>query len=169
MRSSVLLFVAMAVPGVAEPLPGQPGPPAGQESQVSAEQNPFVGLWKATLSKSKRDPNHQFEEATLQFAVAGDTVTLTHGGINASGHRESGVTTLQADGKEHPLPAAPGVVLVTRWVGSHVLDTVSRKDGQAAGHGVYEVSTDGHTLTATVSGTDASGTEFEQVIVFDRE
>jgi hypothetical protein len=37
------------------------------------------------------------------------------------------------------------------------------------GEGSYEVSPDGTTLTATVSGTDASGGRFEQVIVFDRK
>ena len=46
--------------------------------------------------------------ATLGFAVAGDVVTLTHAGIKGSGHEESGVTILQADGREHPLPRAPG-------------------------------------------------------------
>lgn len=34
---------------------------------------------------------------------------------------------------------------------------------------LYQVSADGKTLTATVSGTDVSGTDFEQVIVFDRK
>ena len=36
------------------------------------------------------------------------------------------------------------------------------------GSGSYEVSGDGMTLTATVAGTDAAGSRFEQVIVFDR-
>lgn len=136
---------------------------------MAVEQSPFVGKWTANVSESKRDPNHLFESATLEFAVDGDTVTLTHGGINASGHQESGVTTLRADGTEQVLPQAPGVVVITRWMGPRVLDTVARKGDATAGHGVYEVSADGKTLTATVSGTDASGTDFEQVIVFDRE
>jgi hypothetical protein len=101
--------------------------------------------------------------------VVGDTVTLTHGGVNASGHQESGVTTLQADGKEHTMAKAPGMVVITRWVGSRTLDMVARKGDETVSRGLYEVSVDNKTLTATVSGTDASGTDFEQVIVFDRE
>lgn len=169
MRCAKLLFALIAVPGVAEPPLRQPTTIPSQESGVSAEESPFVGSWKANLSQSKRDPNHQFESATLEFAVAEDTVTITHGGIDASGQQESGVTELQADGKEHPFPGVPGIVHVTRWVGKHVLETVGKKGDQVTGRGVYEVSRDGKTLTATVSGTDASGTEFEQVIVFDRE
>ena len=37
------------------------------------------------------------------------------------------------------------------------------------GRATYEVSEDGQMLTATVSGVDASGNVFDQVIVFDRE
>ena len=36
------------------------------------------------------------------------------------------------------------------------------------GSGVYEVSDDGGTLTARLSGIDATGRRFEQAIVFDR-
>jgi hypothetical protein len=79
------------------------------------------------------------------------------------------VTTLQADGEEHEIPEAPGMLVVTRWHGPRVLESVATKDGEPAGRGVYEVSADGTTLTATVAGTDASGRAFQQVIVFDRE
>jgi len=48
-----------------------------------------------------------------------------------------------------------------------VLETVAKKDGHVVGHGKYEVSLDGATLTATVAGTDGAGKAFEQVIVFD--
>ena len=37
------------------------------------------------------------------------------------------------------------------------------------GRATYEVSEDNRMLTATVSGVDASGKVFDQVIVFDRE
>ncbi len=170
MRSAVLLFAVVAAPGLAEPLHAQATTPPSQNSQVAAaKQSPFVGTWVANLSKSKQHPNHQFKSATLQFVVNGDTVTLTQGGVNASGQEESGTITLQADGKERPIPQAPGVVSVVRWVGSHLLETVGKKDGQIVGRGTYEVSADGKTLTATVSGTDGSGAAFDQVIVFDRK
>lgn len=61
-----------------------------------------------------------------------------------------------------------GVVVVTTWEGTHVLVTEGKKDGGVVGRGTYAVSEDGHTLTATVTGTDGAGRAFEQVIVFDR-
>ena len=169
MRCAVLLVTVVAVLGLTGPLHAQATAPPAQNSEVVAKQSPFVGNWVANLSKSKQHPNHQFKSATLQFAVQGDTVMLTQGGVNASGQEESGTITLQADGKEYPIPQAPGVVSVVRWVGSNVLETIGKKDGQIVGRGTYQVSADGKTLTAIVSGTDASGAAFDQVIVFDRK
>lgn len=129
----------------------------------------FVGSWIANIEKSRRHANHQFESATLTFDVAGDVVTLTHAGVNASGKQESGTTVLRSDGQDHPVsPLAPGVVAATRWRDANVLETIARKDGQVVGEGTYEVSRDGTTLTATVAGIDGKGSRFEQVIVFDR-
>ena len=129
----------------------------------------FVGTWIANIEKSRRHANHQFHGATLSFAVSGDAVTLTHGGVNAAGTQESGTTVLCSDGQDHPAsPLAPGVFVATRWRDAHVLETLAKKDGQVIGDGRYEVSADGQTLTATVAGIDGAGARFEQVIVFDR-
>ncbi len=97
-------------------------------------------------------------------------MSLTQEGTNAEGNHESSTTELHPDGKEHPVSAeAPGVVMVTRWVTSHALDTLAKKDGEVIGYGTYEVSSDGSTLTAKVWGTDATGERFDQVIVCDGE
>ena len=130
--------------------------------------NPFIGTWTANIEKSRRHANHQFQSATLTFEMNGEAVSMTHAGVNMAGKHESGTQVLRADGQEHPIPEAPGVMVVTRWVGSHVLETEGLKDGQYIGKGTYAVSEDGRTLTATVAGTDGAGAKFEQVIVFDR-
>jgi len=131
--------------------------------------DPFTGGWAANLSKSRRHANHQFASATMNFEVTGDVVSLTYVGINAAGKQESNRMLLHADGLEHPLPEAPGVVVVSQWVSTHRIDTQARKGDNVLGHATYEVSSDGSLLTATVSGIDASGTSIEQVIVFDRQ
>ena len=132
--------------------------------------HPFLGTWIANLEKSRRHANHQFQSATLTFDISGDVVSITHGGVNMSGKAESGKTVLHADGIEHAVsPQAPGVVAATRWIGTSVLATEASKDGRSVGRATYAVSDDGNTLTATVSGIDAAGKAFDQVIVFDRE
>jgi hypothetical protein len=128
----------------------------------------LTGSWIANIEKSRRDPGHQFSRATMRFAVDEDRVTLTYGGINASGRDEHGSQTFVADGVEHPVQEAAGCVATTT-INPGSLRLVATRDGEILGQSVYTVSEDGRTLTATVSGVDASGRHFEQVIVFDRE
>jgi hypothetical protein len=129
----------------------------------------YVGKWKANLSKSQRDPNHQFQSLALRCEISDDALWLSFTGINMSGKEESVMLKLHPDGKERPVAEAPGIVEVSRWVGSHTLESVAKKDGKVIGESRYEVSSDGKTLTSKVKGTDAKGRQFEQVIVFDRE
>ena len=121
--------------------------------------NPFVGKWIANLSKSKRHPSNQFQSAILEFAVAGDIVTITDIVVDAEGHEAHGKNTILADDNEHPSEERDGYVLMARWRGPHVLETEAKKNGQKVGWGRYEVSDDGKTLT--ISGD-------EQMIVLDR-
>jgi len=130
--------------------------------------HPLTGSWIANIEESRRDPNHQFSRATMHFAVDGDRVTLTFGGINASGREEHGSQTFLADGKEHPVPQAAGYVASTT-IDQQSLRSAAIKDGQIVGQALYAVSDDGMKMTASVSGIDASGRNFDQIIVFDRE
>jgi hypothetical protein len=127
----------------------------------------LAGTWTANLHKSQRDANHQFSEATMQFEVSARQVTLVYSGINQAGRRESATTIFEVDGREHPAPGAPDIMTIARWR-DRVLETVATRNGVEIGRGSYEPSEDGMTLTATVTGTDARGRRFAQVIVFDR-
>jgi hypothetical protein len=129
--------------------------------------HPLHGTWIANLSKSTRHANHQFQNATMRFDVGTDTVVLSYEGVNASGKDESSTQTIHTDGQEHPVPGAPGIVVIST-LEPRRLESSARKDGVALGRGTYEVDEEGRTLTATVSGVDASGKPFDQVIVFDR-
>ena len=131
--------------------------------------DPFTGTWVANVAKSRRHKNHQFQSAFLRFEVNGAAISLTQGGVNMSGKQEQSTLALQADGQEYAVsPQAQGVVVITSWLGPNVLETIGKRGADVLGRGTYEVSADGKTLTATVSGIDAAGAAFDQVIVFDR-
>lgn len=121
--------------------------------------NPFLGKWQANLSKSRRHPANQFQSATIEFAVASDAVTITDVVVDESGHEITVKNMILVDGTEHASENSNGYVLVAKWNGPRVIETVAKKDGQVAGWGKYEVSEDGKTLTIT--GDD-------QMIVLDR-
>jgi len=141
--------------------------PSGAQS--AAADSPFAGRWVANLERSERHENHQFGSAVLEIAVEGDTVTLAFGGQNASGNQESGEVVFEADGREHTVPGQPGGTGSAEWSGQRRLRTLASREGEIIGEGVYEVSADGTTLTATISAIDASGRHVDQVIVFDRQ
>jgi hypothetical protein len=130
-----------------------------QHPVVPEQANPFVGKWTANLAKSRRHPGNQFQSATLQFSIVGDTVTIIDVVIDDTGREIHGENTILVDGNEHASEERNGYVLMASWHGSHVLETVAKKDGQVVGWGKYEVSDDGKTLT--ISGD-------EQMIVLDR-
>lgn len=135
----------------------------------SQQKNPLSGAWQANISKSTRHPNHLFKSIALRFEVSEDVVSMTFNGVNMSDVEETGTFKFHPDGKEHPVPGAPGVVELSRWAGPRILETVAKQDGKVVGHSSYEVSEDGKTLTAKISGSDAGGLEFEQIIVCDRQ
>ena len=127
----------------------------------------LIGTWIANIAKSSRHENHQFASATMHFAIVDDEVRVSYEGVNASGKVERSEQVLHADGLPHDHPLAPGIV-VTSSLGPRGFETIATKDGATMGHGSYDVSEDGNTMTATVRGIDGRGNGFEQVIVFDR-
>lgn len=130
-----------------------------RSEEAEERRSPFVGTWTANLSKSRQHALNQFQMATLDFDVVGDTVTIRDIVVDASGHEERTSNTLQADGKEHQTGRGDKHTLLARWIGSHVIEAVVSKDGQVEGRVRYEVSADGSSLTIS---TDS------QVIVCDR-
>jgi hypothetical protein len=148
----VLMFGALPLSVVAQPAAGP-------------SQHPFVGHWKADLSKSE-PVDSQIQGISLEVAIVADTVSFALKVIDASGQEVGlGTTTFQTDGKEHPHDdLTPGTVVVAKWNGSDILETVqTRKDGQVV-RVTYEISSNRRTLTTRTS--DNLG---KQVIVFDRQ
>lgn len=109
--------------------------------------SPFAGRWIADVERSTRHPAIQSQRAVIEFAVADDILTLRHGYVDESGDRQSGESRIQVDGKART--AENGYALKAEWRGPRSFETVATKDGQIVGHGKYEISEDGSTMTIT--------------------
>jgi len=110
--------------------------------------SPFTGRWIADVERSTRHPANQFQRAVMEFSVADDhTVTIRHGYVDESGERQHGESRIQVDGKERT--GDNGYSLKATWRTPRVLETVAAKDGKVVGHGTYEISEDGETMTIT--------------------
>jgi len=126
---------------------------------TSEKKSPFAGKWTANLAKSKRHPANPFQSATMEFEVVDDVVTIHDVVVDASGREERGKNVIQVDGNEYSSENGSGYVLIARWRGPNIIETLAKKDGQIVGWGTYEVSNDGKTLT--ISGD-------QQMVVLDR-
>jgi hypothetical protein len=74
------------------------------------------------------------------------------------------------DGKEHPVPDFPGLIAVTTCQDPHTLTSEARReDGSVVGGGMFVVSADGKSLTATNFGYDTQLRQFKQRTVWDRQ
>jgi hypothetical protein len=81
----------------------------------------------------------------MHVEVDGNRVSITDIVVDAEGRSERRVNTFEADGVEHP--SVNGYSLTVSWRGSRAIETLGRKDGDVIGHGTYEVSPDGMTMT----------------------
>jgi hypothetical protein len=131
--------------------------------------DPFTGNWTLNREKSNFDPNHRPRVATMRWERTADGYHM-----RAEGQKDDGQTVIDQasfvlDGQERPVPTAPGFTASSERPDSHTLRAIGRKDGKIVGEGMYAVSQDGSTLTATVRGIDAQHRPFQTVVVWDRQ
>ena len=121
--------------------------------------NVLAGVWTANLAKSRRHPANPFQRATIEFAIAGDVVTITDVFVDDAGREERGTNTVHADGVERI--AEYGYAVTAAWRGPRRLEVIVKKSEDIVGRATYDVSSDGQVLTTS----DLTG---EQVIVLNR-
>lgn len=131
--------------------------------------DPFTGNWTLNREKSNFDPNHRPRAATMRCERTIDGYHMRAEGQKDDGQTVIDQTTFVLDGCEHPVPAAPGFTASSEQPDPHTLRAVGRKDGEVVGEGIYTISADGRTMTATVRGVDVRHRPFQTVVVWDRQ
>jgi len=133
--------------------------------------DPFVGKWVLNTAQSQFDRNHQPSAGVMAFELdpAGQYV-MTAEGVDGNGRRVvERPQRMIPDGRDYPVPDFAGLVAKTVRVDARTLRAECRRqDGSLVGHGVFAVSADGRSLTATNSGFDSQLREFTQRTIWDR-
>ena len=133
--------------------------------------DPIVGTWTLNPGKSEFDPNHRPTQATMEWGVEADgRYVLRAEGVNAKGENVAERPQhFIPDGKPHPVPDLPGLTIVSsRPDPNTIRGEVRREDGSLVGEGLFVVSADGKSLTATNSGVDSQLRPFRQSTAWDR-
>jgi hypothetical protein len=131
--------------------------------------DPFTGNWILNREKSNFDVNHAPRIATMVWERTTDGYRMRAEGENEDGQTVVDQTAFILDCQEHPLAHAPDYTAFSEQIDSHTLRSIGLKDGKVVGEGLYAVSEDGLTLTATVRGVDAQNRPFQTLIVWDRQ
>lgn len=154
-----LVFAAIAVLAVAFTVSGQ-------------SSDPWAGTWKVNLAKSKYMPGPApTQAATVKMEASENGLKTAIDGVNAQGQATHTVTTGKFDGKDYPTEgaSAPNSTQTLKRIDDHTFQTVGKVDGKVTVTTMVAISSDGKTLTATQTGTDAQGQTVANVIVADKQ
>jgi len=161
-RRATLMLTGMTLLGLAF---------AASPQVALAQSDPFDGIWQLNLAKSKlTNPAAGAKSLTLYYRGEGQNRRATAVGIDAQGNPFSLVYIHIYDGQPHPTTGSSiyDASAYTR-VDAHTINTIRTKAGKLVGTETIVVSQDGKTRTTTVEGTDASGREYNDVLVFDKQ
>ena len=117
----------------------------------------LAGTWRVNLAKSQQSPANLFRDATLQFTVAGGSVTIADVVMDENGRTSRNTNTLVVDGVAHGQQY--GYSVMSRWMTPRHLRAAMTKDGEARGHVDYVVAADGRTMTLATA---------DSLILFER-
>jgi hypothetical protein len=135
---------------------------------VGAE-DPFVGTWKANVSKSTKSANPPPKSYIAKLTPIQNGYAIVTDLVAADGkatHREWNVIF---DGNDHPSGFARESIQACTRINENSFVCVIKRDGKETGR-VYDVnSSDGLTGTLIFTGRDSQGKESVSIMVSDKQ
>jgi hypothetical protein len=131
--------------------------------------DPFVGIWKLNLAKSRFEGQAPKSE-TMKIEALGNGLKWTSEIVNTDGTTAGGGWSGKYDGKDYALTeSADYDAIAATKINSNTFESVLKKGGRKVGTGRGIVSKDGKTLTLTSKLKNAQGQDVTDVSVFDKQ
>src|SRR3954454_7949745 len=130
-----------------------------------------IGTWKQNLSKSKYVPGPaQTVPSTVHVEPVTGGEKLSVNGVGADGKPTSWSYTATYDGKPTPVTGSPyGDSVALKKIDAHTSVITYTRNGKVSRTSRRTVSKDGKTMTLSAKGTTASGQEYNNVSVFEKQ
>jgi hypothetical protein len=140
---------------------------------LAQSSNSEVGIWKLNVAKSQISPGTGPKSATIKFETAGAGTKVTVDGVDATdGTMRHWESITHYDGKDSPItgnaPNAADTVARTR-VNATTTTEVNKKGGKIMATGTAVVSSDGKTMTSTITVPNPEGQAINLVLVWDKQ
>ena len=128
------------------------------------------GTWKLNAAKSTFSPGPAPKSMTLVYSSAGTAGTkIVVDVVPATGAAQHWETTVQSDGKDHPVKGNPNADTISvRLLDDHTGESTFKKGGKVMATNRRVLSADGKTLTITSTGTTEDGKPRKDIQVFER-
>jgi hypothetical protein len=136
---------------------------------LQAAEDPFSGVWKLNLSKSKLSPPiPKSQIARVDAGASG--IRISEEIVSDTGERMNISVDAKFDGKDYPVNGSPYADGVSyQRIDRFTIKGVGKKAGKIIMHETVVVSPDGKTMTGTYSGTDASGKQVTAIAIFEKQ
>lgn len=135
----------------------------------SAAGDPFNGLWKLNLAKSKIPPPFP-QSQTVRIEADETGVRMEEVIVNSQGERLVITVRAKFDGEDYPVEGTPFADTVAyRHDGTHTIKGVAKKAGRVVVTETAVLSPDGKTVTVTYLSQDAEGRPVTSTGVFERQ
>jgi hypothetical protein len=132
--------------------------------------DPVIGMWKLNVEKSKFSAGHELKAATRTYSEADGVYTLEQTMMGADG-KETSSTAQYSNGKDVKQQGQNPALDTTHAtkVNANTWNFQLKKDGKVVGRVHRVVSADGKTLTVHNTGTQLSGANVDETLVYDRQ
>ena len=134
--------------------------------------DPLIGTWTLNLEKSTFTPGPAPKSQTRTYAQSaqGVTLTVTVTGVAADGSAISQQSTFGYDGKDYPISGSPDYdALSLKKVNGSTVKADMKLKGAIVGTTTRSISGHGKVLTLKTKAKSAKGTDYEAVMVFDKQ
>jgi len=130
--------------------------------------DPIVGSWKLNLEKSKLHNPVQSYDLRIEMTPP-NTYRCVFDVVNAKGEKRHQEIIRIGDGKEHPVEGVNAPVGVTEITSQDLKHVIRKRNGKRVAELQGKISADGKVHTVTQSIVEASGNEYKELLVFDRQ
>jgi len=129
----------------------------------------MMGTWKLNEAKSKLSPGSA-KNHTVVYQTVGSKVRVSVDGTDPDGKSAHNDWIGAFDGKDYPVTgdATQDMRAYTK-INDNTLSFTIKKAGEVTLTGRIVVSGDGKSRTVTTTGTDATGSKFTNIAVYDRQ
>ena len=129
-----------------------------------------IGTWKLNVAKSKYDPGPAPKTQTLTYEAAGQSVRITSQTSDARGQQTLIQYTASYDGRDYPVFGGEDFdTTALRRIDGFTVEGIRKRGGRVVQTFARVVSADRKVLTITTKGTNASGQQVNNVVVYERQ